>query len=254
MTALDQSPLRRIARLGPRDIAHAALAAFGGIALLVTATAIVESYANLVAFGMAHQMTAWHGMIAPVAVDSFIVMGELLLFAALLLHWHGFFLYAFAGGCVLGGFAMSVGGNVWHAAAATPADRAVQAIWPVTATAALTGCLIIIKRLLYGRRRQRPAAPAVTVPPPVPAKEPRPGRAQARAPGPAAARGKLTEAQAALELALARELAAAGTALPAGRELAADDRLNGNRRAAARVLALARSMSNGAGHGDRIRA
>jgi hypothetical protein len=255
---LDKSRIRRLADGGPREIAYAALAGFSVIALVVTVTAIVESYANLVAFGMAHGMTAWHGMIAPIAVDSFIVMGELLLFAGLLLHWHGWELY-YAAFLVLGGFAMSVGGNIYRA---TPlpvwADRSVQAIWPITATAALTGCLIILKRL-YGRRRRAPllASPAdpAPAPAPVPRREPRPVRAKARAPGPAAARDRrrLSADQVALEMAIARELVAAGMSLPGGQKLAsAEPRLNGSRRAADRVLEHARTLSNGGGHGDRI--
>jgi hypothetical protein len=181
----------------PRDVANTALAAFGVIAAAVTLVSVVESYSNLAGFAWTHQMTAWHGAIAPVAVDAQIAMGELLLFIALLKHWRGWGVYALAGGLVLGGFAMSVGGNVWHASAATPIDRAVQAIWPVTATAALAAALVVIKRLMNDHAQ--PGQQAVTAPVPVvqaplpvppPAREPRrdeepensPG-GEARAPG-----------------------------------------------------------------------
>jgi hypothetical protein len=251
---------------GPEAIAYYALGAFGVIAGAVTIVAVIESYSNLVAFSLAHGIPAWHGAIAPVAVDSFIVMGELLLFAGILLHWRGWGLYLFAALLVVGGFAMSVGGNVWHSASATTLDRAVQAIWPVTATAALTGCLIIIKRLLANRKpaAARPAKAAKAAPepaapgpagsdqsedtpePPSSAPDPTAGEPRARravpAPGLAAARDE-TEAQ------LARELTATAQPWPADRALAAsDERYGGSRRKAARVLQLAAAMSNGGGH------
>jgi len=238
--------LKRLPEAGPETIAHAALVLFGLIAFLVTITAIAESYSNLMAFGMAHGMTAWHGAIAPVAVDAFIVMGEVLLLAGILLRWTGRLLYAYAGALVVLGFGMSVGGNVFRA---TPlplwADRAVQAIWPVTATAALTGCLIIIKRLL--------AAPGS--PPPAPAsspRKPRPATGRAvRDPEPAAARDDLLQEMAGEISALPRD------EWPAVRALARDKRLESfgwsestRRRFADGVLDLARpAVHNGTGHG-----
>lgn len=266
--------LSRAINSEPETIAHAALAVFGAIALLVTVTSIVESYANLVAFGMAHQMTAWHGIIAPVAVDSFIVMGELLLFAELLLHWYGRSLYLFAGALVFGGFAMSVGGNVFRA---TPlplwADRSVQAIWPITATAALTGCLIILKRLMAGRdtgmispagdasesredyarednrgtgETVAPLAAARTLP-----SAPRKREPHQAPPGRAARTAELTAAsehehQVALRL---REDLARGDSIPGRRPLAISD-FGGNQRAAGRAIQRAKAGMNGAGSGD----
>jgi len=59
-----------------------------------------------------------------------------------------------------------------------------------------------------------------------------------------------------LEQEIAAELAAliaAGGELPAERQVA-DERFGGNRRAAARVLALVRQMSNGKHDGDLARA
>jgi hypothetical protein len=243
----------------------ASLAVFGVLAAAVTITAIAESYSNLVAFSLAHQIPDWHGRIAPVAVDSFIVLGELLLFAGILLHWRGKGLYAYAVFLAVGGFAMSVGGNVFRA---TPlpvwADHAVQAIWPVTATAALTGCLIILKRLMNDPGREPGPSPepasssqarAPQPPPPDPEarREPRPVRAEARAPGPVAASGRLSAGQAAVEQEIIAELLAAGGKLPSERELAGDPRLNGSRRAAARILGQLKAMSNGKHDGDLVR-
>ena len=185
---------------GPGDVANTALAAFGVIAAAVTLVSVVESYSNLADFAWTHQMTAWHGAIAPVAVDALIALGELLLFIALLKHWRGWGLYTLAAGLALGGFALSVAGNIWHAVSATFTDRAIQAIWPAVATAALAAALVVIKRLMNGSAQPGQQAvavpvPAAQAPPPAPApsREPRrdeepensPG-GEARAPGLAA--------------------------------------------------------------------
>jgi hypothetical protein len=226
--------------VGPREIAACALAAFGLIAAAVTTVAVVESYGNLLAFALAHGLSGWRAAIAPAAVDSFIVMGELLLFASILQHWRGWAPYALGSAMAAWGFALSVGGNVWHAASATVADRAVSAIWPVTATAGLAGGLIIAKRLIGAPR----------TPPPAPAPPPREPRVRAaRGPGQAAAR---SGDRAATELILARELAALPQPWPGQKKLArTEPRLRGSVRSAARVKDLAASLSNGAGHDGR---
>lgn len=244
-----KSLARRILEARPDQIAACALAAFGAIAVLVTATAIAESYSNLVTFGLAHGMRTWHGAIAPLAVDTFIVLGELMLFGGLLLHWHGKGFYSYAVFLAIGGFAMSVGGNIFRAVSLPLwADRAVQAIWPVTATAALTGCLIISKRLLAVR------VPAHQSPPPAPAREPRTRavRVKARVPGPAAAgtAGRKRAIEDDLARELAQDLIGAGTKLPGkARYARTEPRLGGSVRAAEYVLELARAGSNGSGHG-----
>src|SRR5690348_585388 len=112
-------------------IACAALIAFGVVATAVTAIAVVESYSNLLAFALDHGLHGWRAAIAPAAVDSFIIMGELLLFASLLLEWDSVLAFSLGAGMAVWGFGLSVAGNVWHAAAATGVDRAVAAIWPV---------------------------------------------------------------------------------------------------------------------------
>jgi len=229
--------VRRPGRTGPESIAHAALGLFGLIATGVTAIAVIESYSNLLAFARTYGLADWRAALAPAAADSFILMGELLLFAAILLHWQGWPPYALGAGMAVWGFALSVGGNVWHAPQATAVDRAVAAIWPVTATAGLAGALIIIKRLMSARV---PAAADSAAGPAVP-REPQtrsvPVRA-ARGPGLAAARDDA-------ELVLARELAATAPPWPSDRKLGESSGLG--RRRAARALELARTMGNGHG-------
>jgi hypothetical protein len=138
-----------------------ALAAFGVAAAAVTGIAMVESYTNLLAFALAHGLHGWRAAIAPGCVDSFIVMGELLLFSAMVRRWSPVIWYGAA--MAVTGLAVSVGGNVWHASVATLVDRLVAAVFPLTATAAMAGGLMLLKRTL-ARHDDRPADTSAIVP------------------------------------------------------------------------------------------
>lgn len=129
-----------------------ALGAFTLIAIGVTVIAVVESYTNLLGYFLAHNVHGWRAIIAPGAVDSFIVMGELLVFITLRRNWDRTLLNVGIGAAVWG-FILSVGGNVWHSASASITDHAVSAIWPVTAAAGMAGALMIVKRVTAGHRR-----------------------------------------------------------------------------------------------------
>lgn len=236
--------LARLAAAGPEKIAAAALSLFGLIAFAVTVIAIAESYSNLLAFALDHGLAGWRAAIAPAAVDSFIVMGELLLFANVLAAWDSALAYGVGIGMTLWGFGLSVAGNVWHAAAASPVDRAVAAIWPVTATAGLAGSLIILRHVMASRGTGKTAVPvpAAEKPSPVPASRrrdsPRPVPVRAaRTPGPVAASDR--EAQ------VARELVTRGESLSI-RKISAEYGLP--IRAADRAQKLAAAQMNGAGH------
>lgn len=243
--------LRRLASAirGPEDAANIALGAFWFVAAAVTIVAIVESYSNLADFAWTHQMTTWHGAIAPVAVDALIVLGETMLFIALLRHWHGASVYVLAAGLASGGFALSVAGNVFHAPAATFTDRAIQALWPSVATAALAAALVVIKRLMNDRVPQAAAPAAVQAPPPVPdrAREPRqeePRRA-ARAPGLAAASPGQLMALSEAEMSVALALRGVSP-LPGEQKLHAQYPGISRRRCKA-ILDAVRAGSNGSG-------
>ena len=219
----------------PRDIARTALAAFGIIAAGVTVIAVIESYSNLLAFALAYGLSGWRAAIAPGAVDSFVIMGELLLFAAVILSWPK--AAHVLGGVMAGwGFVLSVGGNVWHAASATAADRAVSAIWPVTATAGLAGALLIVRQAMTASR----AAPL-----PAPPRREEPRRAVPRREAQTRP-GGLAAARVAQDQALLDRLLAAGP-LPAERELSRTEHITRPR--AKRLLEEARAGMNGSGHG-----
>ncbi len=191
----------------PGDIAHAALVLYGVIATAADTVALVESYSNLLAFARAYGLSGWRAAIAPGAVDSFIVMGELLLFAAILLHW-GKLAHSLGAGMAAWGFLLSVGGNVWHAPVATATDRAVSAVWPVTATVALAGALLIVRQIMTSGADEAAgaliAADVTDLPEPVRPEEPAGAPAPSRAPR----RGR---ASAVDEEALLAELLEAGT-------------------------------------------
>jgi hypothetical protein len=156
------------------------IAAFAIIAVAVTVIAIIESYTNQLAYFLAHGVLGWRAVIAPGAVDTFIVMGELLIYASLRRGWDKLIL---VWGLVLAawGFLLSVGANVWHSASASVIDHVVSAIWPVTAAAGMAGVLLIVKRVAVARKQT--AAGSETISRELePQSEPRPQRPQ-QAPG-----------------------------------------------------------------------
>jgi hypothetical protein len=241
----------------PGDIARVALTAFGLIAAAVTVIAIVESYSNLLAFARDHGLAGWRAAIAPGAADSFIIMGELLLFAAILLRW-GKLPHALGAGMAIWGFLLSLGGNIWHAAAATPLDRAVAGIWPVTATAGLAGGLIIVRQIVMASGA--PAAPrgegtGTPLPPPAPSREETglvSSRGARRAPGRTAA--ALVPADGAAEparidVALLKELLTSPEMLKRSvRSLSLEKAGIQRSRTVERTLEEARRRMNGGGH------
>lgn len=258
------SRIRDLGQAEPEQVANFVLATFGVIAILVTLTAIVESYSNLVAFSLAHQIPDWHGRIAPLAVDSFIIMGEMMLFAGLLLHWRGKGYYVYAVFLALGGFALSVGGNIFrHVPLPVWTDRAVQAIWPITATAALTGCLIIIKRVMNDRAQ--PGARAVAAPVPAAVQAPPSAQAPSRElpiteesdDGTARAPGLTAASPATLIHLSEREIEVALSLrdrdpLPGEQKLMGESGLS--RRRSRAVLDAVRAGRNGGHHGEQQRA
>jgi hypothetical protein len=246
-------------------IARVALAAFGLIAAAVTVIAVVESYSNLLAFARAHGLAGWRAAIAPGAADSFIIMGELLLFAAVLLRW-GKLPHGLGAGMAVWGFLLSLGGNIWHAAAATALDRAVSGIWPVTATAGLAGGLIIVRQIVTSgapvplppevsggagtsSRALQGQGPGTPLPPSVPSREDPgnrvvPRAAARRAPGRAAARAGQVD-----ETALLARLISSGNPLPSVRALSLAEAGIPRSRQVERVLEEARRRANGGSHG-----
>jgi hypothetical protein len=204
------------------------LIAIGVIAVIAIGAALVsmtESYTNLLDFALNHGLHGWRADIAPGAVDSFIVIGELLLFVAVHRGWtayretgkfrmpasitlYGWALAAF-------GFTLSVLGNLDHLVSAGVVTRLMSAVFPVSATVAMAAGLMILKRVVADHRARiaaqadirphhellymlggfpKPIAPAV--PEPAPRRKRQPAVAQpAPQPALAAAPAELTPAR-----------------------------------------------------------
>jgi hypothetical protein len=117
----------------------------------LVATASVASFAE--SYRALYDWAAWHGLSGiwavgwPLQVDSFIAVGELALFVALTDGWQRRSRVA-AWLVTLAGLAVSVAGNVGHAAAHTIAARATAAVPPLAAAAALAVGLGVLKRVM----------------------------------------------------------------------------------------------------------
>lgn len=141
------------------------LIAIGVIAVIAVGAAIVsmmESYTNLYDFAKNHELHGWRAGAAPGAVDSFIVLGELLLFVAVHRGWTAYretgkfrvpASITLAGWALtLFGFTLSVLGNLDHLISATVVTRLMSAVFPVSATVAMAAGLMILKRVVKDHR------------------------------------------------------------------------------------------------------
>src|SRR5450756_941343 len=135
--------------------------ALWGIAI-VTATAdgaaFSESYRGLFEWAQSHGLSGFWAAAFPLQVDLFIVVGELVLFVAMLDHW-GHRDRAGAWLVALLGLAVSIAGNVGHIHAHDLQSRGTAAVPPIAAFGALWLGLGVLKRILR-RRRGKAAAVA----------------------------------------------------------------------------------------------
>jgi uncharacterized protein DUF2637 len=146
------------------------------VVILATVVAIAESYRNLwVVAGWSGLHGFWQA-IAPAVVDSFIIVGEALLFVALARNWRDWPIRLYGWSLALGGFAVSLAGNVYA--------RPVFALFPVAATAGLAAGLMVVKRVAMGYREMNPGTWAAVKPsvPLEPSREPPARAAQVTAP------------------------------------------------------------------------
>jgi hypothetical protein len=233
---------RRQGQPGP-VLTAAAAAALALIALLVagsTAVSLAESYRGLYDWAASHGYGRglW-AAVFPVMVDVFVVTGELAAFVSLALAWPARSRFA-AYALTAAGLAVSVAGNVAHLAPGVPWTwRAGSAIPPLAAATALFVGLGVLKRIgdaedRFTVRRHR-AGPA-------PAAARRPARHRPAAPGPGRPVPPAPAGAEAAALAYVWQLRDAGLPVPSMRELArgrlaSPGSPEGNKRAAARVLA-----------------
>jgi hypothetical protein len=149
-------------------------AALWAITVVITAASgasFAESYRGLWLWARHHGLSGFWAAAFPLQVDSFIGVGELVLFVATVDRWklrHRAGAWAVA----LIGLAVSVAGNIGHAAAHDVQSRGTAAVPPVAAFAALWLGLAVLKRVL--ERTLEDAATPVPLPLPEPPGKPVP--------------------------------------------------------------------------------
>ena len=127
---------------GPRRIA---LVVISGLVAGATTASFAESYRALLLWARGHGVPGFWATAWPLQVDTFVAVGELALFVALLDRWPTRSRVA-AWAVTLLGLAVSVAGNVGHVHGHSLAVRGTAAIPPVAAAAALAVGLGVLKR------------------------------------------------------------------------------------------------------------
>jgi len=126
-----------------------ALALLATIVIAASLASFAESYRGLQAWASAHGLHGFWEQIWPLQVDAFIAVGELALFAAMVYSWPRR-RKATMWGVAIAGLAVSVAGNVGHAATRDLATRFTYAVPPLAAFAALGIGLMIVKSIVEG--------------------------------------------------------------------------------------------------------
>lgn len=140
-----------------RTFRTAALWAIGILTATADGAAFTESYRGLFLWAQHHDLAGFWAAAFPAQVDTFIVIGELALFVAMVGGWKWRDRLA-AWAVTLLGLAVSIAGNVGHVAASDLQSRATAAVPPVAAFGALWLGLGVLKRVLKYRGRLRSAA------------------------------------------------------------------------------------------------
>jgi hypothetical protein len=117
------------------------VAALTAISVIITAAdsaAFAESYRGLWVWARNHGLSGFWAAAFPLQVDTFIIVGELALFVAMVGAW----------AVTLLGLAASVAGNIGHVAAHDLQSRGTAAVPPVAAFAAMWVGLSVLKRVI----------------------------------------------------------------------------------------------------------
>lgn len=153
----------------------AALWLIGLLVAAATCAAFAESYRALYEWALTHGIPLGWARAWPLQVDTFIAVGELALFVALVRTWTPRDRAA-AWAVTLIGVGVSVAGNVGHVLTHDWASRMTAAIPPLAAAAALAVGLGVLKRVVATGREPDRAKPA-------PSSEPVAKKAATRPPG-----------------------------------------------------------------------
>jgi len=143
----------------------AALVAIGVLVAAASLVSFAESYRALLDWASHHGLHSGWEVLWPIQLDTFIAVGELSLFVAMVDRWPGRS-RIFAWVVVSVGLAASVAGNVGHVTGGDIASRVTAAVPPLAAAAALTVGLGVLKRVVASRpaesagTRSRPSSSA----------------------------------------------------------------------------------------------
>jgi hypothetical protein len=117
----------------------------------------MESYRALYEWAREHGLSVRWSAVWPLQIDTFIGVGEMALFIAIIDGWQRR-ARVLPWAVTIGGLAVSVAGNVGHVGWAAPlADKATAAVPPLAAAAALAVGLGVLKRVVEHRPAQAPA-------------------------------------------------------------------------------------------------
>jgi Protein of unknown function (DUF2637) len=130
-----------------RVLRGAALTAISAIITTADSAAFAESYRGLWVWARNHGLSGFWAAAFPLQVDTFIVVGELTLFVAMVDQWERR-RKAGAWAVTLLGLAASVAGNIGHVAAHDLQSRGTAAVPPVAAFAAMWVGLSVLKRVI----------------------------------------------------------------------------------------------------------
>lgn len=130
-----------------RAFRSAALWAIAVLTATASGAAFTESYRGLFEWAQHHGLAGFWAAAFPLQVDLFIVIGELVLFVAMVARWNRRD-RAGAWAVALLGLAVSVAGNVGHVAATDLQSRGTAAVPPVAAFGALWLGLGVLKRIV----------------------------------------------------------------------------------------------------------
>ncbi len=130
-----------------RVLRGAALTAISVIITAADSAAFAESYRGLWVWARHHGLSGFWAAAFPLQVDTFIVVGELALFVAMVDQWERRH-KAGAWAVTMLGLAASVAGNIGHVAAHDLQSRGTAAVPPVAAFAAMWVGLSVLKRVI----------------------------------------------------------------------------------------------------------
>jgi hypothetical protein len=146
--ASEPATLTPDARAGLMGVSRrGALVAITVLDLLATAVSFGESWDALYRWATGHGLSGFWAFVFPLQIDTFIAMGELALFIAILDHWNPQ-TRIWAWVSTFGGLAVSMVGNVGHVHGHPGSWQATAAVPPLAAMAGMFIGFQVLKRVM----------------------------------------------------------------------------------------------------------